>query len=148
VAGVWQEVFWQKGLAMADLRTGGCMCGAVRYEMNIDGHKTGNCHCRDCQKNSGAGFMPFTNVDAGQFRWINEPEGVAKASEKAVRRFCNECGTPMTWEGEGEEDRASISTGTFDDPSGIEISYEIYTRSRWPAFKPVDGARQYEDGGD
>lgn len=132
---------------MADLRTGGCMCGAARYEINLDGHETGNCHCRDCQKNSGTAFMPFTNVDAGQFRWISKPEGVARASEIAIRRYCKECGTPMTWEGQDFQDRASISTGTLDDLSGIQISYEIYTVSRWPGIQPVPGARQYEKEG-
>jgi len=92
--------------------------------------------------------MPFTNVDAGQFRWISKPEGAAKASEIGVRRFCSQCGTPMTWEGVDSKDRMSVSTGTLDDPSGIDITYEIYTRSRWPAFRPVPGARQYESEGD
>jgi len=127
-----------------DLRTGGCLCGAVRYEINLDGSETNNCHCRDCQKNSGGAFMPFTSVDRGQFRWISAPKGEGKASEIAVRRFCADCGTPMTWEGQDYPDRISISTGTLDDTSGIEISVEIFTRSRWQAIPPVPGARQYE----
>ena len=132
---------------MADLRTGGCMCGAARYEINIDGHMSGNCHCRDCQKNTGAAFMPCTNVDAGQFRWISKPGGEARASDKAIRRFCEKCGTPLTWEADDSPDRQSINMGTLDDPLGIEITYEIYTRSRWPDIQPVPGARQYVDGG-
>lgn len=130
-----------------DLRTGGCMCGSVRYEINMNGSRTGNCHCKDCQKNSGAAFMPFTNVDLGQFRWISEPTGVAQASDIAVRRFCADCGTPMTWEGRDEPDRIAVSTGTLDDTDGIEIVYEIYTKSRWAAIQPVSGARQFEQGG-
>ncbi len=132
-----------------DLRQGGCLCGAVRYEINIDRHRTGNCHCRDCQKNSGGAFMPFTSVDRGQFRWLSEPHGEGRASEAAIRRFCEKCGTPMTWEGRDYPNRISVSTGTLDDVSGVEISYEIYTRSRWPGIQPVPGVRQYEaDGGE
>ncbi len=52
----------------------------------------------------------------------------------------------MTWEGRDFPDRISISTGTLDDTSGIEISVEIYTRSRWAVIPPVPGARQYEAG--
>ena len=129
---------------MADLRQGGCLCGAVRYEINLHDQRTSNCHCRDCQKNSGGAFMPFTNVDAGQFRWITKPDGAFSASEKAVRRFCSACGTPLTWEGVNDSDTQSVSTGTLDDPSGLEITSEIYTRSRWPDILPVSGARQYE----
>ena len=129
---------------MADVRQGGCLCGAVRFEINMDGHRTGNCHCRDCQKNSGSAFMPFTNVDAGHFRWIASPDGAFSASEKAVRRFCTKCGTPLTWEGVDDADTMSVSTGALDDPSGVEISYEIYTRSRWDSISAAPGARQYE----
>lgn len=132
---------------MPDLRTGGCMCGAVRYEINLDNSRTGNCHCKDCQKNSGTGFMPFTNVDRGQFRWVTAPKGEACASDIAVRRFCKDCGSPLTWEGHSEPDRIAISTGTLDDAEGIEIVYETFTRSRWACFLPVSGARQYEGEG-
>jgi hypothetical protein len=132
---------------MTDVREGGCLCGAVRYEINLKGSKTGNCHCTDCQKNSGGAFMPFTNVDRGQFRWISEPAGQAHASDIAVRRFCANCGTPMTWEGRDEPDHIAISTGTLDDKSGIEIVYEIFTRSRWSMIPPVPGVRQFEGDG-
>lgn len=129
-----------------DLRTGGCLCGVVRYEINLANSETGNCHCRYCQKNSGAPFMTCTNLDRGQFRWISEPTGEARASDIAVRRFCRQCGTPLVWESEEELDTVSVNAGTLDDPGGLDIVYEIYTRSRWAAIPPVPGARQYEGG--
>ncbi|MCJ9428995.1 GFA family protein [Kordiimonas marina] len=128
---------------MADLRQGGCLCGAARYEINLDGHQTGNCHCTDCQKNSGGPFMTFTSVPEGQLRWISRPEGEARASDKAVRRFCAKCGTPLTWDG-GKGNNNNVSTGSLDDPSGLEISYEIFTDSRWATIPPLAGARQYK----
>lgn len=131
---------------MADLRTGGCLCGAARYEINIDGNKTGNCHCIDCQKNSGSAFMPFTNVDSGQFRWVSKPEGKYASSNFAYRRFCKECGTPLTWEGNDRLEQTSVSTCTLDDTSGIQMVYEIYTRTRLEGISPVSGARQYAAG--
>ena len=70
-----------------DLRTGGCLCGHVRYEIDMTGSRTGNCHCRDCQKNGGGPFMTFTNPRPGHLRWLQEPEGRAHASDIAVRRF-------------------------------------------------------------
>ncbi len=128
---------------MPDLRQGGCLCGAVRYEVNLDGHKASNCHCTDCQKNSGAAFMMFTNIDSGQFRWTNKPDGVYQSSEHALRRFCTQCGTPITWDAVDRPERQSVSVGTLDNLDGIEISYEIYTRSRIEGIPPVSGARQY-----
>ena len=130
----------------AEIQTGGCMCGATRYEIDMTGAKTGNCHCRDCQKNSGGAFMPFTSVNNGQLKWTKEPRGVASISAMAQRRFCSECGTPMTWEGVEYQHHQSVSTGTLDDPACTRITYEIYTRRRWPGILPVEGALQFEDG--
>jgi len=129
-----------------DIRTGGCMCGEARYEVDLSGAKTSNCHCRDCQKNSGGAFMPFTSMRDGQLKWIKEPQGAASISPAATRRFCTTCGTPMTWEGVEYQQNQSFSTGTLDDVGGIAIAYEIYTRSRWPSIRPVDGALQFEGG--
>lgn len=131
---------------MANIQRGGCMCGATRYEIDMTRAKTGNCHCTDCQKNSGCAFMPFTSVKYGQLTWTNEPQGVASVSAEAKRRFCSKCGTPMTWEGVEYQHHQSVSTGTLDDPSCTRITYEIYTRSRWPGIMPVEGALQFEDG--
>lgn len=129
-----------------DLRTGGCLCGAVRYEINMDGANTGNCHCRDCQKNSGGPFMTFTTPAPGRLKWLSEPGGEAHASDIARRRFCNQCGTPMTWESLSDKNDMAVSTGTLDDPEGVEILYEIYTRTRWKAMPPLAGVRQYDGG--
>jgi len=90
--------------------------------------------------------MPFTSVKLGQLTWTNEPQGVASVSDMAKRRFCNKCGTPMTWEGVEYQHHQSVSTGTLDDPSCTRITYEIYTRSRWVGIMPVEGALQFEDG--
>jgi len=129
---------------MPDVRQGGCLCGAARYEINVEGHKTGNCHCVDCQKNSGAAFMPFMTVDAGQFRWLAMPSGAYVSSDKVIRRFCTVCGSPITWESKEKPDNQSVSLGSLDRVEGIEITYEIYTRSRLKNILPVAEARQYE----
>ncbi|WP_262691798.1 GFA family protein [Kordiimonas aestuarii] len=128
-----------------DLRTGGCLCGHVRYEINMEGSRTGNCHCRDCQKNGGGPFMTFTTPQTGHLRWISEPEGRAQASDYAMRRFCVRCGTPMTWEHLSKDDMA-VSTGTLDDPVDVTILYEIYTTSRWAGIPAIPGIRQYPRG--
>jgi hypothetical protein len=131
-------------MAMNTKQQGGCLCGHVRYEIDLAGSRTGNCHCRDCQKNGGGPFMTFTTPKSGNFKWLSEPEGRAQASDFAMRRFCAYCGTPMTWEHLSKDDMA-VSTGTLDDPSGVEIIYEIYTKSRWPVIPPMPGVDQFRE---
>ncbi|WCL52742.1 GFA family protein [Gimibacter soli] len=132
---------------MSDWREGGCLCGAARYEIDVEGARTGNCHCRDCQKNAGAPFMTFTSVVRGRFNWVAMPKGEAHASDIAVRRFCEKCGTPLTWEALDGAESVGVSTPTLDQPADIPVQYEIYTRTRFPWMAPVAGALQFDADG-
>ncbi len=131
---------------MTDIRKGGCLCGKVRYEVDVSGHETGNCHCRDCQKNAGAPYMTFTAVPVGQFKWIVKPGGAYSASPAAERRFCEHCGTPLQWDAGPASSDTSFSTATLDDPSGLPVAYEIYTRTRMTGVPMVAGAAQHKAG--
>ncbi len=129
---------------MGKLVEGGCLCGRVRYEVNLKGAEFGHCHCKDCQKNSGAPFMSFAFVEWGYFRWLNEPDGAYQSSPDACRKFCTHCSSAICWEGKQFDHGISINTGTLDEYSGGDIQFEIFTRSRWPIIAPINGARQYE----
>ena len=129
-----------------DIREGGCLCGAVRFKLDLTDHHTGNCHCRDCQKNSGAPFMTFTDILSEQVIWTKDQPKRIQTSELAERMFCGKCGAPLVGQALDERERISISTSTLDDPSGIDVTYELYTRSRWPMLKPIQGTTQYLKG--
>lgn len=129
---------------MADIREGGCLCGVTRYEVDLAGSETGACHCRDCQKQSGAPFVIFTLVAKGQFRWLTEaPKGAYAASEKAVRRFCGSCGTPLIWDEAGEGQDVNFCTTTLDYTKNMKPEYELYTRSRMGGVKPIADVPQF-----
>jgi hypothetical protein len=48
--------------------TGGCACGAIRYEVTEEPMVMFNCHCRDCQKTTGGGYTPVFYVPATAFK--------------------------------------------------------------------------------
>ena len=133
---------------MADIRQGGCGCGSVRYEVDVTGQVTSNCHCLDCRRHIGAAFATFTMVPLEQFQWLSEPSGEIALSDKARRRFCKKCGTYINWIGNDQADYAEINTATLDDPAGLVASLEIYTKNRMEGVQPVPGAAQYEDDAD
>jgi len=82
--------------------TGGCMCGAVRYEAPAP-HSVIYCHCKDCRRHSGAPVVSFVGYLKSDVKWTGEARNIYKSSEKIERGFCNKCGTPLTWEGSVEE---------------------------------------------
>jgi hypothetical protein len=85
--------------SMSQRRTGGCLCGAIRYETVGDPVFTLRCHCRDCQRQSGAAHVPAARVPSAGFRIL---EGAprryvtkADSGNEIVRVFCGDCGTPL-----------------------------------------------------
>jgi hypothetical protein len=95
--------------------TGGCQCGAVRYELARAPKRTCICHCRMCQKASGQPFMAFATFDEDDLRWTRGAPAVFRSSNLAQRGFCKDCGTPLFFKLEGKE--FSITTGSLDDPT-------------------------------
>jgi hypothetical protein len=79
---------------------GGCHCGQIAYEAEIDPEKVAICHCTDCQTGSGSGYR--TNVPAlkGSFKLLKgEPrvyiKTTADSGNPRAQGFCGECGTPL-----------------------------------------------------
>ena len=75
--------------------TGGCICGAIRYETAADPVVMVNCHCRDCQRATGSGYAPFVIVPKAAVKVSGQPRyyKTVGASGGAVERgFCPTCG--------------------------------------------------------
>jgi hypothetical protein len=78
---------------------GGCHCGSITYEADIDPEAVEICHCTDCQTLSGSAFRTVVAAKAGSFRLLSgQPKAYIKTAESGNRRvqsFCPDCGTPI-----------------------------------------------------
>ena len=118
--------------------TGGCVCGAVRYELTAKPILTLRCHCRDCQHITGSGFAPAFLVPAeafrltrGQLRYHLTPS-IRRGKHK--RGFCPECGSRITG-GEfeaGESPFVGVLASSLDDPSLFEPQMDIFVSDAQP----------------
>jgi hypothetical protein len=112
--------------------TGGCQCGAVRYELLEKPRGAHICHCRMCQKQFGNFFAALCGVPKDKFRLTRGTMAKFRSSEKVQRGFCKDCGTPLTYE---PLDRGSISVsiGSLDNHSAMppEIQFGIEAREPW-----------------
>lgn len=79
--------------------TGGCMCGAVRYEAIGEPKFVGHCHCHSCRKHSGAPVVTWVAFNPEQVTFTNGIRKLYESSPGIKRAFCGDCGTPLTWEG-------------------------------------------------
>ena len=110
--------------------TGGCYCGAVRYEIDGDPQASLQCHCRECQYISGgfpAALMLFSlesfQLTSGQMKQYRRSD----LERPVTRHFCKNCGTGIASETPNRPGAIVIKAGTFDDPSTFKPAVAIYT---------------------
>jgi hypothetical protein len=95
---------------------GGCLCGAIRYQVDGPALQTSYCHCSDCRKASGAPAVAWTFFKSGTLRWLRgEPRIIHHADRD--RSFCADCGTPLKFYDPSLPDFFEMNTCTFDDPA-------------------------------
>ena len=114
--------------------TGGCLCGALRYEANAAPTFMGYCCCDDCQKASGSGFIPFVGFVGGVLK-VTGPHTMYQMHHKDGRtsdRFsCAKCASLVFGGEPGNPNGNTIYAGTLDDTSQFKPAMAIMTK-----FKP------------
>jgi hypothetical protein len=122
-------------LAETRIRTGGCLCGAVRYEVRGPPIKAGVCHCTDCRKATGTAFLAYADWEPKNFAY----QGAIRTFDG--RSFCPECGSRLF---NISTDQAEIYLGTLDEaPSDIAPIVEAWVVRREPWLKPLAGRPQF-----
>ena len=111
-------------------RTGGCLCGAVRFSVTGGRDDFGICHCKACQRWTGAMF-PGIVCRAEQVR-VEGAENVAvyRSSAENTRSFCRTCGATLWFRGPAAghaEPYYEIAVGTLDDTTGLTLTHEVFT---------------------
>jgi hypothetical protein len=119
------------------VRTGGCLCGAIRYSLEGEPFHVGRCHCADCRKESGSTYTIY-----GQ--WPREDFSVeGEYASYEGRSFCPHCGSSLFTL---EEDAAEIRLGSLDDaPFELRPEAEVWIKRREPWLHEIEGASQHRE---
>jgi hypothetical protein len=112
--------------------TGGCLCGAVRWESQEPPITTRVCWCRDCQylaAGSGAVGACFRTAAFQAVGNTTDFASTADSGNRMHRRFCSKCGTPLFSEAEARPHLIFVRVGSFDDPNRASPAMTIWTAS-------------------
>ena len=109
---------------------GGCLCGAIRYEVLESPTTVANCHCSMCRKHSGAAYLTYIAIVRGGFSLIKGELAIFRSSDQAIRCHCGTCGSPVTFEFDADPDVVWITAGSLDDPNLIIPSENWYINSK------------------
>jgi hypothetical protein len=123
--------------------TGGCLCGAVRYEVSAEPVAFALCHCRDCQYVSGGEPASVVVVMRDALKVTKgATKGYTKqgdSGKSVTRHFCANCGTPMFSDVEANPDIWVVKAGSMDDPSWLKPGVVLYTDSAQPWAHMAEG---------
>ena len=116
--------------------TGGCLCGAVRYEARGEPLFAGYCYCADCRKASGSGSIPFIGFAADAISFSGETlkfRSPSMTGREALRNSCPTCGGLVFGGEAGKDHMHTVYAGSLDDPALFEPKMAIFERDR-PAW--------------
>ncbi len=125
------------------VQTGGCLCGAVRYEISGPAELTMSCHCRDCQYVSGgapAHVMILRADDVAITKGKPKEHSTLSAEGNRMGRlFCEACGTPVFARNERHPEILQVKAGSLDDPSRFRVRANVWVSSA-PPWHCIDAA--------
>ncbi|MFC4253800.1 GFA family protein [Croceibacterium xixiisoli] len=132
------------------IRTGGCHCGAIRYQAEGEPLHHAVCHCSDCRASSGAPMLAWYAIKQDQLQLISGEPVTFEGTPGAQRQFCGTCGTGLFYRNaEMLPGIVDIQSATFDDAASVPPGAQIQCAERleWvsglenlPAFDRYPGA--------
>lgn len=125
--------------------TGGCLCGAVRYEVRGPLRPVTNCHCGQCRRFHGhvgaytaAKRADFTLAEESGLKWF-------ESSKEARRGFCETCGSSLFFRSVDDDGKISIAAGTLDDARGLETVAHIFVAHKGDYYEITDDLDRFPE---
>ena len=127
---------------------GGCHCGAITYEAEVDPAMVGVCHCTDCQHMSGSAFRTVAPAKKENFRITKgQPKIYVKTAESGNKRaqaFCPECGTHLYATSVTDQQVFGLRTGTARQRNELQPQRQLWCRSMQGWVKDLQSVKQFE----
>ncbi len=129
--------------------TGGCLCGAVRYQILSDLQGIACCHCSKCRRFHGNfaayAIMPRDSLKFVEERGLKWFRSETDETPNVHRGFCSECGSSLFWDPRGE-DRIAVSAGSLDEPTNLQILGHSWVSQKGDYYEIHDDMPKYVEG--
>lgn len=130
---------------------GGCLCGAVRFELTAPFLSAGYCHCTHCQRRTGTGSSVNGRVPQHGFALLAGEQELASFQPPGgvPKLFCSRCGSALFSGDPLHDEQVAVRLGALDRDPGIRPSYRQFLASAAP-WDPIpdDGLERYEGSRD
>ncbi len=119
-------------MEIAELHTGGCQCGGLRYRFMGPLKDIAHCHCSICRRVSGGIVTTWITLPGRAFEWLTGTPARYESSPGCVRYFCARCGAHVALVTQLSPDSIDVTVATLDHPQLAPADRHIWTQSRLP----------------
>jgi len=129
------------------IRSGGCLCGGVRYQISGPCRDVINCHCENCRRTHGH-VAAYTSVRRADLKLLNQQtlQWYHDQSPDACRGFCNCCGASLFWDAQDGRGKLSVAAGSLDDASDLKTIGHVYVSEAGAYYEINDDLPRFEAG--
>ncbi len=133
---------------MTEPLTGGCGCGAVRFEVTAPLEAAGYCHCTRCRRRTGTAASITAIVRSGSFRVVSGEDRLRawKPADGFEKWFCGDCGSALFSRNPDDHEQVGVRLGAFDGDPGVRPAWHQFVAYAAP-WEPIpdDGLPRYPE---
>ena len=126
------------------IKTGGCQCGHIRYEVTGEPIWIGFCHCAKCRRATGAAAVTHVGVNPAALTFTKGKLKVYESSPGVRRGFCGDCGTPFTYDGDRFPNYIQLYLGTFDEPDQLHPQAHVHMSEKVAWYDVADELPRFQ----
>ncbi|MGE0145038.1 MAG: GFA family protein [Planctomycetota bacterium] len=117
---------------------GSCYCKAIRFSCTLPSRFVAHCHCNNCRRAHGAGFVTWAGFPDAQFAITDGEErlGHYRTETAATRSFCSTCGSMLFFRSPRWPGEVHVALGALDDPIDKLPTVHVYA-DRAPVWAPI-----------
>ena len=129
---------------------GGCLCGAVKYEVEGEPVRVAQCHCDDCRRATGSAFATNIFVEEKNLKILygstSSYQHIADSGNTMTKEFCPICGSQLFGYGSGSPGIKNVKIGSIDKIGNIKPQVEVFTSKSLPYTPPLKFTEKFEKG--
>jgi hypothetical protein len=125
------------------IHTGGCLCGAVRFEATGEPGWTCYCHCHSCRRHTASPVASFVGFTEKTFRYTRGQPKTFESSPQTWRSFCADCGTPLTYHADWDKAGIHVYLGALDNPDTFPPRFHVNCAEKIAWFETTDDLKRH-----
>ena len=118
--------------------SGQCLCTAVQFEARGHPIWVGHCHCQSCRRHTGSAVATFVSFRPEQIQFSRDARRTYCSSPGVRRKFCGECGTPLSYEADRFPGELHLYLCSLNEPERYLPQFHVFYRERVPWFEVAD----------